>query len=230
MKRIALPLSIAVILAYWLYSAGAYFLRSGEASQPTSVSQLALVVCVKTAVGVGVIWPLLRANGERLAGLGFGPRVLRLALLRGILLAIALFVILNVLVRSLLSAVGVGGTGQPPTFVALFRDPREAPLWVFCAVVGGGFNEELVRAFILTRFERAFGTRGLVLAIVVDCMEFGMGHLYQGVDGAVVTGLSGLLFALVFLHRRRVADAMVAHAGFDLLGVAAAYAVYGRGT
>jgi hypothetical protein len=36
----------------------------------------------------------------------------------------------------------------------------------------------------------------------------------------------GLLFALISLHRRRVADAMVAHTGFDLLGVAGAYALY----
>jgi len=229
MKRIALPVSIAIILAHWLYSAGANLVRTGETIRPTSVSQLALFVCVKAAVVVGVIWPLLRANGERFADLGFGMRFLRLALLRGLLLAIALFVVLNVFVGSLLSAVGIGGGGTSPTVIALFRDPREAPLWVFCAVVGGGFNEELVGAFILTRFEQAWGRSGLVLAVVVDSIDFGMGHLYQGISAVVVSGLGGLLFALIFLHRRRVADAMVAHAGFDLLGVAAAYALYGRG-
>src|SRR5262245_30945403 len=67
-------------------------------------------------------------------------------------------------------------------------------------VVGGGFNEELVRAFILTRFEQAFGQWGLALAIVVDSIEFGIGHLYQGIAGAAVTGLTGLLYALIFLH------------------------------
>jgi hypothetical protein len=93
MKRIALPLSSAIIVAYWLYSAGAAFWRSGEAGWPNSVSQLALFVCFKTAVVVGIVWLLLRANGERFADLGFGLRVLRRALLRGALLAIALFVI-----------------------------------------------------------------------------------------------------------------------------------------
>lgn len=229
MKRIALPLSIGVILAYWLCSAWVVFFRSGEAVVPTSVSHLVLFVCVKTVVVVvGVIWPLLGANGERLANLGFGLRDLRRAWLRGILLAAALFIV-DVLAGSLLSVVGLGGGGTSPTVIALFRDPWEAPLWVFCAVVGGGFNEELVRAFILTRFEHAFGRWGLALAVVVDSVEFGLGHLYQGVNGAVLTGLSGVLFALIFLHRRRVADAMVAHAGYDLIGVAAAYALYGRG-
>jgi uncharacterized protein len=229
LKRIALPLSIVVILAYWLYSAGMALFRSGEPFAPTGVVPLALFVCVKTAIVVGVIVPLLRANGERLADLGFGLRAVRLAFFRGLLLAVGIFLLTNVLVNGLLAAVGVGGTGTSPTVVALFRDPRAAPLWVFCAIVGGGFNEELVRAFILTRFGRAFGTWGLALAVVVDTVEFGMGHLYQGVSGAVTTGVAGLLYALIFLRGRRVADAMVAHGGDDLLGVAAAYALYGRG-
>jgi membrane protease YdiL (CAAX protease family) len=229
MKRFALPLSIAVILAYWLYSIGVVFLRSSEAGQPNSVSQLALFVCLKTAVVVGIVWPLLRANGERLTDLGFGLRLLGRSLLRGTLLAIALFILGNLVVSVLLSAVGLGSGGTSPTVISLFRDPREAPLWIFCAVVGGGFNEELVRAFILTRFEHVFGRWGLAFAIIVDSITFGLGHLYQGVSSAVLTGLTGSLFALIFLQRRRVADAMVAHAGYDLLGVAGAYALYGRG-
>jgi membrane protease YdiL (CAAX protease family) len=136
--------------------------------------------------------------------------------------------LINGLLSSLLSAFGIGGSGTSATVVALFRDPREAPLWVFCALIGGGFNEELVRTFILTRFEQAFGTWGIALALVIDSVVFGMGHLYQGVSGAVTSGVAGLLFALFFLRRRLVADAMVAHGGYDLIGVAAAYALYGR--
>jgi membrane protease YdiL (CAAX protease family) len=227
MKRIALPLSVGLILAYWLYSFGGYLLRSGESTTPASVSWLALYVCVKTAVVVVVVVPLLRANGERLADLGFGVTAVRGALLRGLLFAIALFIVLDVIGSSLLSSAGIGGGGTSPAVVALFRDPREAPLWVFCAVVGGGFNEELVRAFILTRFERAFGRWGLRLAIAVDGVEFGLGHLYQGPSAAITSGLFAVLASLIFLRRRRVADAMVAHAVYDLIGVAAAYALFG---
>jgi membrane protease YdiL (CAAX protease family) len=224
MTRIALPLSIAVIVTYWIYSIGLHLIRFGEPVAVTGVSQLALYVCVKTVIVLGVVWPLLRANGERLADLGFGWGALRRALLPGTLFAVGLFIFINVLVGSLLAH--LGGRGTSPVIIALFQDPRETPLWIFCSVVGGGFNEELVRAFILTRFERAFGTKGLVVAILVDCVEFGAGHLYQGIPSAVSSGLTGLLFALIFLRRRRVADAMVAHAGFDLLGVTAAYALY----
>jgi membrane protease YdiL (CAAX protease family) len=225
MKRISLALSIAVILASWVYSTASNLLRGGDAVLPTRVAVLALFVCLKTAVAVGIIWPPLRAGGERLADLGFGLHALRRALLRGLLLAVGLFVITQLL-GSLLAAFGLGGTGTAPAVRALFRDPREAPLWVFCAVVGGGFSEELVRAFALTRFEKVFDRGGLVFAVVVDSAVFGLAHSYQGVSGAVLTGLGGVLFALIFLHRRRAADAMVAHAVFDLIGVAGAYALY----
>ena len=49
---------------------------------------------------------------------------------------------------------------------------------------------------------------------------FGLG---LALTGTVFGGLTGLLCALIYLHRRQVADAMVAHAGDDLLGVAEVY-------
>lgn len=224
MRRVALPLSIAVIVAYWSYAATWATLHWDEEVLPDTVAALALYAGIKAAVAVGVVWLLLRANGEGFANLGFGLAALRQALPRGTLLGVGLFLFSNGVIGTLLAAFGEGGTA--PAVKALFRDPRDAPLWVFCAVVGGGFSEELVRAFILTRFEQAFGRIGLILAILVDSVVFGMGHLYQGVTGAVGIGLTGLLFALIFLHRRRVADAMTAHAVYDLIGVAAAYALY----
>ena len=99
-------------------------------------------------------------------------------------------------------------------------------MWIFLAVVGGGFTEELIRAFILTRFERALGLIGLAVAVAVDSIVFGVGHLYQGVTGAGSIGVTGVLFALIFLKRRRVADSMVVHAVFDLFGILLAYLLY----
>lgn len=222
MPRISPKFSIAVIVTYWVSSMASHLLRFSAGVRPTTVSQIAVFVSVKTLVVLGIVWPLLRANGERFADLGFARQALRHALLRGVLFAVGIFLLVNVALSSLLAT--------SPTVKALFHDPQDAPLWVFSAIVGGGFCEELVRAFVLTRFNQVFGTRGLVLAVGVDTVDFGMGHLYQGVPGAVQAGLTGLIFALIFLHRRRVADAMVAHAGFDLLGIAGAYALYAHRT
>ena len=225
-RRFALLLSLAVILAAWGWALWRQ-LGPGEAPAPGSVRELTLFVTVRAVVVLALVVALLRANGERLADLGFGARPVRESWLRGLLLAAGLFVLINIVLNSALQALGV--PGKPEAVPALFRDPREAPLWVWIAVVGGGFTEELQRAFVITRFERQWGRTGLVLGIAADSVMFGLGHSYQGLLAMIGCGLSGLLYALIFLRRRRVADAMAAHAGFDLLSAAAAYALYGRG-
>lgn len=191
---------------------------------PGSVWAIAGFVCIKTTLAVAVVWALLRANEERFLDLGFSGPFLKAALVWGPLVAAVVFLFVNVVLGSVLKALGT--PARPEALPALFRDPREAPLWVFLAVVGGGFTEELIRAFILTRFERALGRIGLAVAVVVDSAVFGLGHLYQGVTAALQSGVTGLLFALIFLKRRRVADSMVAHAIFDLFGIALAYLLY----
>ncbi len=227
-KRAFLYLSVLLIVAYWAVSSAKLLSAAGQPYFPDSVRVLALYAGVRAVVVLALVWAQLRASGERLLDLGLGARDVRLALVRGLLLAVGIFLLVNVVGSALRSAFG-DGTGTAPVVVALFRDPREAPYWVFAAVVGGGFTEELQRAFVLTRFERAFGKAGLVVALLIDSACFGVGHLYQGPSGAGSTGITGLLFGLVFLHRRRAADTMVAHAAYDLIGVAAAYALYARG-
>ena len=101
-------------------------------------------------------------------------------------------------------------------------------MWIFSAIVGGGFAEELWRAFVLTRFDALFGRKGVVFALIADSLVFGLGHLYQGPASALTTVFTGALLALIFLWKRRVIDAMVVHALFDLAGIAVAYALYAR--
>lgn len=223
-RRFALPVSVLLVVAYWATSTWATLLRPGGAALPGSVRAIAVYVCIKTALALAVVWTLLRATEEHLASLGFTVSRLRGALVWGPLVAAGVFLFANVVLGSVLRALGT--PSRPQALPALFRDPREAPLWVFIAVVGGGFTEELIRAFVLTRFDRAMGRIGLAVAVVVDSAVFGLGHLYQGVTGAIQSGITGLLFALIFLKRRRAADSMVVHALFDLFGVALAYFLY----
>ena len=56
-------------------------------------------------------------------------------------------------------------------------------------MVAGGLREEVQRAFILHRFERHLG--GAAIGLVVFSVAFGLGHLVQGRDAAVITGLLG---------------------------------------
>ena len=224
--RRGLNLSIGVIVLYWVAFAARQLLRARRGAVPGSVGVIALYVSVEACVFLAAIWFLLRMSDEKLGGLGFRVGGFRSVLTYGVVPAFIVFLITNVALNSLFSKL-TGESGNSP-IGGLFRDPYQAPAWIFSAIVGGGFAEELQRAFVLTRFERRFGRAGLIVAILIDCVVFGMGHLYQGRSGAIAAGLTGLMFALIFLRRRRCVDAMIAHASFDLLGIGAAYAIYGH--
>jgi membrane protease YdiL (CAAX protease family) len=223
-SRRALWVSIAVIVLYWAISATRHLF--GPNSMPGSVASIALQVSIRAAIVLGVVWFLLRTNDEALGDLGLRLDVSARGILAVVLASAGIFVVANVVLGGVFSA--LWGSGGPPPIQTLFRDPHDAPAWIFSAIVGGGFAEELERAFILTRFEKAFGRSGLAVAVIVDSAVFGLGHIYQGRGSAMSSGCTGLMLALIFLRRRRVADAMAVHALFDLFGIAAAYALYAR--
>ena len=214
--------AVAVIGAYWIFAVLRQVLRD-PASQRTPGSIL-LGACVRAVITAVLVVVLLRLAGASLRTLGFTVDRLGPFVLRTLGLTAGLFVLSNVVNTALHALIG---HGTPPV-AELFRDPGAAPMWVVSAIVGGGFAEELGRAFTLTRFEAAFGRAGLTFALVVDTIVFGLGHLYQGPAAAVSAGVTGLVLAFIFLWRRRVIEAMAVHALFDLVGIAAAYSLYGR--
>ena len=57
------------------------------------------------------------------------------------------------------------------------------------------------------------------IGVIATSVVFGFGHLIQGVDAAVATGLLGAFWGVVYLRRRSVIGPMVSHAGFDLLQI-----------
>jgi len=220
----ALHLSAGAIVLYWTGFALSRLLRADHTQH--SVPAIAQNVCVRAAIVTALVWILMRAAGQSIRDLGIERDGTGRFVLRSFLLAVGLFVVANLVLNTAFSA--LLGQGQAPPIAELFRDPREAPYWIFSAIVGGGFAEELLRAFVLTRFEALFGRTGLVLAVVADSVVFGLGHLYQGNASALTTAFTGAILALIFLRRRRVIDAMVVHALFDLMGIAAAYTLYAR--
>jgi len=100
----------------------------------------------------------------------------------------------------------------------LVRSPRDAWLFALVVVAAGGVREEIQRAFLLHRFETWLG--GAWVGLVVTSAAFGAGHLVQGVDAALATGLLGAFWGLVYLRRRSSIAPIVSHSGFDLLQIA----------
>ena len=123
------------------------------------------------------------------------------------------------------------GVGPPPAAVVVdapgskgHGEPLGVPMPTLFAIVAGGVREEIQRAFLLHRFETWLG--GAPLGLLITSAAFGAGHLLQGADAAVATGLLGMFWGVIYLRRRSVIAPMVSHAGFDLLQIA--QAVFGR--
>ena len=100
---------------------------------------------------------------------------------------------------------------------ALLRTRRNAVLFALVVIVAGGVREEIQRGFLLHRFEQWLG--GGTAGVVVTSVAFGAGHLIQGVDAAIATGLLGAYWGVTYLRRRSIVAPMVSHAGFDLLQI-----------
>lgn len=194
---------------------------SGWAPASLAGPTLALVaplLLIDTAVLVAMMVFFTRRRGESVHALWLGTRSNVREALRGIALIPAVFlsvVILLNLLRLLVPAlrsVPVNPMEQMAT-----QSLRDAILFAFVAIVGGGVREELQRAFMLRRFERYLG--GPAVGVIVLSVAFGLGHLNQGYDAGLVTGTLGAFWAVVYLRRRSVLAPMVSHAGFNAIEV-----------
>jgi membrane protease YdiL (CAAX protease family) len=172
---------------------------------------------VDTLIVIGLVWLFLRARRDPPAQLFLGARPARREALLGLLLLPATFILL----------VGAAGVieqvapwlkdpdGNP--LARLLRDPGDIALFALVAVLAGGIREELQRAFILHRFEQHLG--GGVVGLVLFSAAFGAGHALQGWDAAILTGILGAFWGIVYLWRRSVVAPVVCHAAFNLIEV-----------
>jgi len=172
---------------------------------------------IDTAMLLGLILLCLRAHGERPRDIFLGRRPIAVEAARGVpLILVALAIGVAVLLSAQHFAPWLHTVEQNP-LQGLMRTPRDAWLFALVVVVAGGVREELQRAFLLHRFEVWLG--GGAVGIVVTSAAFGLGHLVQGVDATLATGLLGAFWGVIYLRRRSVVAPMVSHAGFDLLQI-----------
>ena len=100
--------------------------------------------------------------------------------------------------------------------------------WLLVAVVFGGIWEEIAfRGFLIGFGVRLFDARWALPLAIVTSVLFGYGHIYQSLSGAILTGLIGFVFALVYvLCGRKLLPAIVAHSVSNIIGVTMIY-LYG---
>src|SRR5690606_15825841 len=156
----------------------------------------------------------LKARGESVRATLLGERPLAPEVWRGLALLPLVFAV--VIVGSLVIqqlAPQLRNVETNP-LQAMLDTPAKLAIFAVVVVVAGGVREEIQRAFILHRVERDLG--GAWVGLILFSAAFGVGHTMQGHDAAILTGLLGLLWGLVFLARRSVVAPIVSHALFNL--------------
>jgi membrane protease YdiL (CAAX protease family) len=177
-----------------------------------------LLSLLDTILLVGLIWLLLRLHREspREVLFGRGPLV-REALLGVALLPLIFIGILLVLVLILAFVPALHNVPRNP-LEDLLRTRGDAVIFGFIVMIAGGVREEVQRGFIIHRFDRFLG--GGAVGVAVFSVLFGLGHLEQGYDAAIATGLLGAFWGVIYLTRRSIVAPMVSHAGFNLAQLA----------
>lgn len=170
------------------------------------------------ALLVALILVFLYAHGERPKEIFLGRRSIATEVSYGVPLILTAILIGIAVLSSVQAFAPWLHTVPNNPLGQLIRSPRDAWLFALVVIVAGGVREEIQRAFLLHRFEVWLG--GRAIGLIVASVAFGAGHLVQGVDAVIATGLLGAFWGLVYLRRRSVVAPMVSHTGFDLLQIA----------
>jgi membrane protease YdiL (CAAX protease family) len=155
-----------------------------------------------------VAW-LLRRRGETVREVLGGNRPQGRELLLGLVLAPMLLVFISSMLL-LLRTLNPELRNVPDNpLEAMARTLGGAAVLMVVSIVAGGVREEVQRAFLLHRFRTDLGgpTAGLILTSV----GFGLGHVVQGWDAMIVTGLLGAFWGLVYLSRGSITAGVVSH-------------------
>lgn len=171
------------------------------------------------AVAWVLIWGLLRVRGRSWKDVGL--RKTR-NWKRTALIAVGGVVVLHVFIGLLLTPIVVDLTNQPLDIRRFEQLRGNLP-----ALLGGllivwtvaAFFEEMVfRGYFLNRIADLFDKKiqGLAAGVLISSLIFGVGHIYQGVSGVILTGLVGIIYSLIYiLNQRNLWALVLTHGLYD---------------
>ena len=93
------------------------------------------------------------------------------------------------------------------------RTPKEDRLFGIVSITAGVCEEILYRGLLLAALVSLVGTWP---AVAISSLIFGLGHAYQGTSGIAMTGLVGLVLALLTVVSGSLYTAIILHAVIDL--------------
>jgi membrane protease YdiL (CAAX protease family) len=188
----------------------------------TSRGELSLAFVVGVSVAdtvllIALVLAFLYIHGERPRDVFIGNRSVPNEIALGVPLTLAALVLAAAVLFTVQHVAPSLHSVERNPLQGLLRSPRDAWLFAVVVVLAGGVREEVQRAFQLHRFDVWLGGGGI--GVAVTSVAFGAGHLLQGKDAALATGLLGVFWGVVYLRRRSAVAAMVSHAGFNLLQI-----------
>lgn len=193
-NRVAVLAAMMLILAI---SGAALWLGNALNNVPLALSSIFLALLMIS----GLLW--LRRSSWREFGLR-RPRSWG----RTLLLAAGGVIAIHVFVGRILSPLVIDLTNQPidiSRFDALRGNLAALISGLIIVWTLAAFGEEMVfRGYILNRLASLFKSRrtGLVVGLLLSSILFGIGHLYQGISGVILTGVVGVIYALAYLADR----------------------------
>ncbi len=183
-----------------------------------SLSFIVTMSMLDTALLIVLMVVLTRAHGQSVSELWLGWRPPAREAMLGVALVPAVFLLVVVVLNAVrLAAPWLHNVPTNPLEQMARGGAMNAAAFGLVAIVAGGVREELQRAFLLRRFEQHLG--GATVGVVVLSVLFGLGHLLQGWDAAIATGVLGAFWAVMYLWRRSSVAPLVSHAGFNSLEV-----------
>lgn len=82
--------------------------------------------------------------------------------------------------------------------------------WLVVAVTAAICEEVIYRGYLMTRMKGVFNS-GWVIPVIASMFAFSSGHLYQGYGGAILIGIYGMMFCLLYIYTGSIWPGIIAH-------------------
>jgi membrane protease YdiL (CAAX protease family) len=186
-----------------------------------SLLYLIILSLVDATLVLSLVWLLFRVHGEHPRAILLGTRPVGPEVLLGLILVPLALLIVGISFTLISKFAPTLHNIADNPFEALISSLSTAVAFGLVAMLAGGLREEVQRAFILHRFEQHLG--GAFTGLIIFSAVFGLGHLVQGRDAAIITGLLGALWGFLYITRRSLLAPLTCHALFNMTEVFIAY-------
>ena len=210
------PTQLAVVLLLQFMGA-----EPSNSEGQLSLLYVIILSLVDCTLVLSLVWLLFRVHGEHPRAILLGARPVGPEVLLGLILVPLALLIVGISFTLISRFAPTLHNVVENPLEALISSPSTAVAFGLVAMLAGGLREEVQRAFVLHRFEQHLG--GIVTGLIVFSTIFGLGHLVQGRDAAMVTGLLGALWGLLYITRRSLLAPLTCHALFNMAEVFIAY-------